>query len=355
MVVQKLNQHRFIGFNDTWLMILGIPLCSFIMSAILFGNDLWDNSFQFFVTCASTSLLYTAIFWLVIRQSICWFRSQYKGEQASLKRVMIQSVLVLALYLLIKAVIGFALRPLLGDNDTAHEWAFDNFLASLLITFLIVMIYEVVYFNSFVRQSQLEKEQLAKEHIHSQLEGLRNQVNPHFLFNSLNTLAHLIQEDTQRATNFVERLSRVYRYILDIRDERLIPLSEELQFLEAYIHLLEDRFGSNIDIQVNISTKTRMMIVPFALQILLENAIKHNEISSAKPLYIKMNLSETGKIIVQNNLQKKKQVVHSTGVGLQNIKKRYAFVTDESVEVIQTADHFVVALPVIQEVSLQYA
>ncbi len=195
----------------------------------------------------------------------------------------------------------------------------------------------------------MEKEKLERENIQSQLEGLKNQVNPHFLFNSLNTLTYIIPEDQNLAVRFVQQLSKVYRYILEIRDRKLICLSEELAFLDAYVFLLKDRFGENFKIDINIpESYLNLKVVPLSLQILMENAIKHNIISALKPLRVEVFIENNLKLIVKNNLQKKNHVMNSTKVGLQNIKNRYSFFSDQKVEVFATTDSFVVSIPLIQ-------
>ena len=180
------------------------------------------------------------------------------------------------------------------------------------------------------------------------MEGLKSQVNPHFLFNSLNTLIYIIPENTDRAIQFVQKLSKVYRYILEIRDKKLIPLEEELDFLHSYIFLLKERFGDNLEVNLSIPSDILVQqVVPLSLQILFENAIKHNIISDKHPLKIEVFFKDE-KLVVQNNLQLKKQAMPSTKVGLQNIKNRYAFFTDEKVDINDDGPYFKVTLPLIK-------
>ena len=182
----------------------------------------------------------------------------------------------------------------------------------------------------------------------SQLEGLKNQVNPHFLFNSLNTLTYLIPENADKSVHFVQQLSKVYRYILELKDKELISLEEELRFLDAYTFLLKERFGENLCVEIDIPDEfLNKNIIPLSLQILCENAIKHNIISSQKPLCLKVFIQNEDKLIVKNNLQKKNQEMNSTRLGLQNIKNRYRFFSEKEVEVIATQEEFVVVLPLI--------
>ena len=173
--------------------------------------------------------------------------------------------------------------------------------------------------------SQREKKELQSQTLQSELRFLKSQINPHFLFNSLNTLASIIPDDPERGVRFVTTLSKVYRYILDIKDQKLISLKKELEYLYSYTYLLKERFGENIHIKINVHEEDHdKLIIPLSLQITFENAIKHNIITSSKPLHIEVYL-ENENLVVKNNLQKKSTVGTSTKMGLLNIKNRYKF------------------------------
>jgi two-component system LytT family sensor kinase len=192
-----------------------------------------------------------------------------------------------------------------------------------------------------------EKVELERRNVESQLESLRNQVNPHFLFNSLNTLVYLIPEEPEKAVRFVQQLSKVYRYVLESREARIIPLQDELDFLHSYIFLLKERFGENLQVRLHdLNSHAGGGIVPLTLQILFENAIKHNVLSIEKPLTIEVFVQKDH-LVVRNNLQKKNQVLDSTGVGLENIRARYRMLTNREVDVIVSREYFTVLLPTI--------
>lgn len=227
--------------------------------------------------------------------------------------------------------------------------ALDYNIASMTATIVIGAIYETVYTMYLLRHVIVEREKLKKENLRSQLETLKNQVNPHFLFNSLNTLASVIPEDPKLAVEFVQNLSKVYRYILEIRDRELITVREELECINAYRFLLDIRFGNSVSIEERVEDKAQdLQIVPLSLQMLLENAIKHNIVSQKRPLKIEITSNGIGKLIITNNLQKKKEVNGSTKTGLENIKKRYRILSGKEVEVIVSREHFRVSLPLIQ-------
>jgi len=188
---------------------------------------------------------------------------------------------------------------------------------------------------------------LKEENIRSQFETLKNQVNPHFLFNNLNVLSSLIHIDQKSAARFVRQMSKVYRYVLDYKDKETVRLTEEMEFLNSYFYLLKTRFGNNLIIETEIPEEfLEKQIAPMAVQMLIENAIKHNIISQTKPLTIKM-MVEDRYLVVINKLQIKSSVELSSGIGLQNIKKRYEFLTSAKVIIEESLEYFTVKIPLI--------
>lgn len=198
-----------------------------------------------------------------------------------------------------------------------------------------------------LQAEHLRAEQLQKENFRAQLEALKNQVNPHFLFNSLNVLNSLIYVDQDKAATFLSQLAEVYRALLDSGDKQLVPLEQELNLAKAYIYLMKTRFGDNVQFQVDVPAGyLHLQLPPTSLQMLLENAIKHNGSTVKKPLLIRIYTSEN-KLVVENNLQPRLDEVTSTKVGLQNISSRYKYLTDKKVEIMQSEQSFTVALPLL--------
>lgn len=187
---------------------------------------------------------------------------------------------------------------------------------------------------------------LQKENLQSQFEVLRQQVNPHFLFNSLNVLTSLIKLEPDLAEKFTEHLSKVYRYVLENKDNDLVSLHTELEFLDAYIFLLHIRFMDKIDIRVNIDASGRdKMILPLALQLLIENAIKHNSMSKKNPLIIDIFITGGNLLNVVNNLQERESYMASTGVGLRNIEHRYALLEMPAPKFTKNETQFIASIP----------
>lgn len=187
---------------------------------------------------------------------------------------------------------------------------------------------------------------LQKEHLQSQFEVLRQQVNPHFLFNSLNVLTSLIKLEPDLAEKFTEHLSKVYRYVLENKDNDLVKMETELEFLDAYIFLINIRFMGKIDVQVEVDPQKReMLVLPLALQLLIENAIKHNTMSKKAPLKIKIFIDENNVLNVVNNLQERESYMASTGVGLKNIEHRYKLLELPLPEFYKTVNEFIAKIP----------
>ncbi len=200
-----------------------------------------------------------------------------------------------------------------------------------------------------LRNSQIEAEQLKKISVQAELQAIRNQVNPHFLFNNLSVLAALIPKDTNASVDFVQQFSKVYRYVLVSHEKELVTLDEELQFIDAYLFLLGKRFGAALQVDIDVSTEARQKkLVPVALQMLIENAAKHNVLSERRPLHLTIRDIDGEILVVQNNLQLRLyDETLSTGIGLSNILQRYAFLGGQVPEVQQTSTDFIVKLPLL--------
>ncbi len=199
------------------------------------------------------------------------------------------------------------------------------------------------------RDRRFQREALIqREKIELQLETLKSQINPHFLFNSFNTLVAVIETDPKAAARYVEELSDFYRQILAYREKDVIPLEEELQLIGNYKHLLERRFGHHVHLQINIPDSSGY-VVPLTLQLLVENAVKHNIISKDKPLTIRISLLPAGYLLIENNLQKKAATPgHSTGFGLHVLRSHYSILMNKTIRVEETVDFFRVLVPILQ-------
>ncbi len=207
----------------------------------------------------------------------------------------------------------------------------------------------IIFYINQHKNAQLEAEELKKKNTEAQFEILKNQINPHFLFNSFNVLSSLVYENPDLAGDFIERLSKVYRYILTHKEKKLVDLREEINFLKSYLFLLEVRYDKNLKTEINLpeSYFDTYQIPPATLQLLIENVIKHNIVSEKKKLCIKISNNYGTYLTVTNNLQLKTSKEESTSVGLTNIQERFEFLTDEPVIIESNHEEFKVRLPLI--------
>ena len=334
------------GFDDRMVLIIGLPLSSMLISLLLFSDQYVAGNWPFLSVCIPMSFAYTGTFWVVLRWTYYQVKGRYPAMSDIGKRLFWMLLAFLVVYVAVNFVLG-TLFSVMGLDHGQEPEPVVKFISALLVSALVIATYEVLSFYLQLQSAVAEKAELERRNVESQLEGLRNQVNPHFLFNSLNTLVYLIPEEPEKAVRFVQQLSKVYRYVLESRDARIIPLQEELDFLHSYVFLLKERFGENLHVHLrDLNGHSDGGIVPLTLQMLFENAIKHNVLSTEKPLTIEV-FAENGRLVVRNNFQKKNQVLDSTGVGLENIRARYRMLTNREVETIVSREYFTVLLPTI--------
>ncbi|MEP0367473.1 MAG: histidine kinase [Cyclobacteriaceae bacterium] len=280
---------------------------------------------------------------VVIIQSagFLWVEQPFKTFLVAFSSIIFFTVGIITLILSVYII--FVLGHTWPEFIDSLRW--EYYLPPLIMTLMINTFMHGRAFLLEWKQAAVEVEKFKNESLKSQYESLKNQVNPHFLFNSLNALSSLVYDDQAKAVDFIRRLSKVYRYVLDNKDKELVSLEEEIAFLEDYTFLQKIRFEDNLQIQIE-KTSTEGMVPPIAIQILMENAIKHNIVSENKPLTVKIKIDQD-KCVVSNNVQEK---LHkdSTGIGLSNLKSRYAYLSDQEVKVEKTEEAFTVTLPILK-------
>jgi hypothetical protein len=334
-------------------MLMLAPVLAFMIPFVFFGLRLHREPLLT-TKIYITTLIITSIIWLGNRYIMIWSRTRYPLFEENRKRLRFQSIVMIVYTLLATNLMGYMLRGYCDfekidfPGRTLGDILFNSNSASFFCTLTVVAIYESIYFMQQLKLSVEEKELLKRESLMAQLNALKTQVNPHFLFNNLNTLCSIIPENPDQAVAFVQQLSKVYRHILEVKDEKSIPLKDEMAVLEAYAFLLKTRFGDNLEIDMQVDPKQMEdLIVPLSLQLLMENAIKHNIVSQDRPLKIIVKIID-GSLVVSNNLQKKNQIIESTGIGLTNIRNRYKLLTDKLILVTETLNDFTVSIPLIQ-------
>ena len=236
-------------------------------------------------------------------------------------------------------------------NTRQFVWDLDSFLQfsipAVLITVFISLALTARTFLFSWRKLAVQHEKLKTEAITSRFSALKNQVNPHFLFNSLNVLSNLVHKDPNQATEFIHKLAEVYRFVLDSQQKETVPLADEIAFVSSFIYLQKMRFGKHLEIHLDLPDESEIVVPPLSIQMLIENAIKHNEISKKHPLTIHVR-KEGDFILVENNVQVKELAAErKNGIGLDNIRARYRFLTDREVSIVKNLKHFKVYLPIL--------
>lgn len=341
---------------DTWLRWLVPPLIGSTAYGVFFLLSQFEpEGFLWFV------LLYYVLLMAVIYEGSRFIilrldqRLPWAGQIG--KRLSVQLLCTLSYSLIVTLVSYTALKLFMiaqfhqpdrfGIYHLSLEGAYG-----LLLALLINAVQVGLGFLRFWQEEKLLAERWQKESARAQLESLKDQVNPHFLFNTLNVLSELIDEDAGAAKQYVDRLADVYRYVLQSRHVELIELAEELTFVQAYAFLLGKRFGQGLRIELEVPPASRCKCLPpLALQMLLENAIKHNVASPKKPLTVRLWV-EDGQLLVCNNRQPRTDAAPASQVGLRNIRKRYEYLSDRLPAVEPSETQFLVRLPLLSVSSI---
>lgn len=266
------------------------------------------------------------------------------------KRLILQFIITV-LFSLIVIVLAILLTSLFWHQEITSDYFFEtgSFMTKVALFFVFggSLISNTILFFKNWKEAAVQQEKLKREQLALQYETLKSQVSPHFLFNTLNSLTSLISTNPEKAIDFVKKLSEVYRYVLDQKDHELVDLVSELKFVESYVFLQKIRFETNLDVQFNVNPQN-FKIIPLSVQMLVENAIKHNEISDRKPLQIKIFSTDDNFLIVENQLHKKPSS-EGSGTGIQNIRERYEFFTSKKVTIFENLDKYQVSIPLLTD------
>lgn len=340
-----------VRIHDGWFRILGIPLIAFMSHVIFFNENhgVADTAFSP-VQVYLISILEALVLWEGNRLVLIYCRSRYPELWQSRQRIISQFFGCLGVTILIRY-----LNVWIYDQTMFWGYLFppEGYLYSIFVGILYVTIvagvYEGLYYFMKWKQLFSETEALKRENLQSQLDSLKAQINPHFLFNNLSSLSSLIMEDQDKAVTFVNELSAVYRYLLQANERNLTTLKNELLFLKDYFHLLKTRFGEGINLTIEVDEHySSSLLPPLTLQLLVENAVKHNTVLPHKPLNIRIMTDDEGTLSVINNLQKKNSSIQSNKLGLRTIISKYHLMNKNQVEVIETNTKFIVTLPLIK-------
>jgi len=332
-------------------------ICVFILVSIttflrwyVFEVDTQTNILLAFI---SIFVLFTTVAFF---KKLYWYLDRVLPYDTGIaRRLALQSIITFVfLCLLTQMVLYMAIHvfkidkfDFLVKSELTHLAKVTGYLTQVLAVILLNLAHFTYYSLQKWRENSLRATNLEKEKSQVQFDNLRNQLNPHFLFNSLTSLDSLIQENPPLAREFLQQLSKIFRYVLKSKEKGLVSVETELGFIKNYVSLLKTRFGEALQVNFEIAEDTLdLQITPVTLQILIENAIKHNIVNEHNPLTICIR-SEGNTLSIENNVQRKKQVESSNGQGLMNLRTLYSFLSDREIEISERAGVFLVTIPLI--------
>lgn len=342
-----------------WMRYFGSPLFGFFLYMISFflvSDESFDEYYKNYGGWAYLYDVLIAIAWSAINLEINfiisdWLEKVLPWATKPFWRFLTQSSIQLVLTVLVvfgclsSYIYVFHLAQW-TDHDMKIVFVPTAIIAALVSLLVMGVNVGVLFFQRW-QLSQLEAERLKQANLESQIQILTQQLDPHFLFNNFNTLSSLIEENPKKANQFLWRLSDVYRYVLSNREQKIVALKEEMKMIEAYVHLLKERFGEHLIVHYAISNLEQDLFIPvLALQNLVENAVKHNIINAQHPLIISIYTDQDW-LIVENTYQPKLHTEHSSKLGLKNIQDRYQLLCKKTVSIEQTPDVFRVRLPLL--------
>jgi sensor histidine kinase YesM len=333
--------------QDSWIRIAN-PLLLIVMSLV--GQQLLFTGITMDKILGIVRMsIFIIINFEIGRYMVLVARKRYPGLSLTRKRIFASFILCFSITLVAISVSTLISRLQVEKSFSFLDESLINILQAVWITALVVAPYEVLYSYYLSLNSEKEKEELLKATTESKLHALQAQIQPHFLFNSLNTLSELTIKDPYKAEEFVMELSAVYRYLLKSSNQRLTTLKEELDFIQSFMHLLKTRFDERLQFELNIDPTYHVFMIPtLTLQLIVENAVKHNESSYEYPLQISVYIDENNYLVISNNIRKRVISFTSEGFGLSNIVSRYSLLQQPEVIITNNDKEFKVALPLIK-------
>ncbi len=338
--IYKLIRRVFLDF--LMLSAIGNGLSIFMIS-----GDMWSLHTVFTNCLFSIGIGYPA--WKGMSYIVAIMEKKLPWLKYPIKRLVVQ-FFSLTLFTGLIIFLGFTVWIKLSkglDMESIFEMVLPGLKVVYIFVFLTLLLGNAILFFKNWKEATIQQEELKRAHLTLQYQTLKDQVRPHFLFNSLSSLVTLINTDKEKATQFVHKLSDVYRYVLEQRENEMVPLKEELKFLEDYIYLQKIRFGESLRVEYKLELDQNRMVIPLSLQMLVENAIKHNEVSEDHPLLIEILSTGQHHVIIKNSLRKKAVSEESLGMGIENLRKRIAFFSGEPLQVHEESDAFIVRIPTI--------
>ena len=293
---------------------------------------------------------YTIVYYMANYFFFMYILKRYKASFFSFKNLVRILLGVISVTLLCSFFLEF-IRGVYIKGESLGEFISGektiNYFVDVLIALVVSSVFLVIYYYRHTQESKVKEQKIIAGTASAKFDALKNQLDPHFLFNSLNVLTSLIEENPEAATRFTTSLSKVYRYVLEQKNKDLVSLEEELKFANLYMLLIKMRFEDSIVFSVPQElSNPEAKVVPLSLQLLLENAVKHNMVTPEKKLHISIT-EKNGYLIIKNNVQPKQVVKAGTGVGLRNIQQRYYLLTDKLVTIKKDEKEFIVSIPLL--------
>ncbi|SHJ62380.1 Histidine kinase [Hymenobacter daecheongensis DSM 21074] len=335
-----------------WLRLMVVLLLVSAIISFFTCLHCFDNP-QLLLINFTLTFLYTAGLWLANGYSVDWLDKYVGWKQAPARRMVLTLLvsLVGSLAVIMMVRLGYILYR---HQDPARLFSaqyVDGYVFPLVITVICSLFMHSRSFLLGWREALVRNERLQKEMAQAEAESLRQQLDPHFMFNALNALTSLVEEEPKVAVRFIRQLSQVYRYVLDARQREVVPLADELEFAQSYLFLQNIRYGDALHVTMPRPAEVppHAVVPPLSLQLLLENALKHNAASSSQPLHLHITLDEAARTLTVRNSLRPRRLgpEESLGIGLPNLTARYAHLTAAPVVVEHTEQEFVVTLPVL--------
>lgn len=309
-------------------------------------------NFRYYLTRLAIGTSFSFVFALMLvfldLQIINGLDKIFHLPQKLVARIPAEFVLSILAGIIIGSLLTLAAGTFMPYKDGLIKNIINNSLITSVLNIIIITVIEAIVWFKRSQQSLVRAERLEKENSQIRYETLKSQLNPHFLFNSLNVLSSLIKKDSDKAQNFVDEFSSVYRYTLDVIEKPVIELREELDFAKSFLFLQKIRFDNAVDMEINVdASKLNSLVPPLAVQTMLENAFKHNKATAECPLFIKI-YNKNDWLVVVNNLQPKIKAADSKGVGLNNLRKRYELLGEELPQFSVTEKEYFAKIPLIK-------
>jgi len=336
--------------KDLQILAINLPLIVILINSLLFGKRFFTEARIFFLSGLIVLVIMT-ITWFIFTWIAVVVRERLPSNKELIKRLGITISLIAIIQALVMTIFfrGYDHFNLFGYeiNEPRYYWTLA---IGFLVNILVTMVHEG--FDSFEKwkTTLTETEQLKTTYTQSQLLGLRSQVNPHFLFNSLNSLSSLISEDPEKAEKFLNELTKVYRYLLRSHEEKLVTLETELQFIQSYYYLLKVRYGDNVDLKIDIDeSQGHKYVSPLLLQTIFEYSVNSNVLLKDSPLKFSISIDKNGNLLVQNNMQVKQTAVSASIEGIANLMEKYKLLCADRIEIGRGDALFTVKIPLIYD------